>query len=159
MESDAPRTGIIIVDHGSKRAASNDMLLEVVDLFRRLADYGIVEPAHMELAEPSIATAFDRCVQQGAARVILHPYFLLPGKHWAQDIPALAAEAAENHPGLTYLVTQPLGLHEKMVEIMTDRIDHCLAHAAGEADSCPACAGTDKCRLRTAEGEIIPTSV
>ena len=37
----------------------------------------IVEPAHMELAEPSIATAFARCVERGATTVVVFPYFLL----------------------------------------------------------------------------------
>lgn len=35
-----------------------------------------------ELADPSIANAFDRCVEQGATRVIISPYFLFPGRHW-----------------------------------------------------------------------------
>ena len=32
-----------------------------------------------------------------------------------QDIPALAALAAEKHPGVSYIVTAPIGLHELMV--------------------------------------------
>ena len=72
--------GIIIVDHGSRRAASNEMLLEAARQFAQHSDFGIVEPAHMELAEPSIAQAYQRCVEQGATRVIVFPYFLSPGR-------------------------------------------------------------------------------
>ncbi len=32
-----------------------------------------------------------------------------------QDIPALAAQAAEQHIGVPYVVTAPIGLHELMV--------------------------------------------
>ncbi len=32
-----------------------------------------------------------------------------------QDIPALAAQAAEQHTGVPYVVTAPIGLHELMV--------------------------------------------
>jgi hypothetical protein len=32
-----------------------------------------------------------------------------------QDIPALAALAAEQHTGVPYVVTAPIGLHELMV--------------------------------------------
>jgi len=49
--------GVVIVDHGSRAKASNDMLLEFVDLYRATTGQPIVEPAHMELAEPSIADA------------------------------------------------------------------------------------------------------
>ena len=58
-----------------------------------------VQPAHMELAEPSIATAFDACVAAGATTVVVAPYFLGPGRHWDSDIPALAAAAAAVIPG------------------------------------------------------------
>ena len=140
--------GIIIVDHGSRREESNQMLLDVVAMFRSATDYRIIEPAHMELAEPSIQTAFDRCAHQGARLVVVHPYFLLPGRHWDRDIPELAAAAAERHKDISLLVTAPLGLHPRMADVMRQRIDDCLAHATGEGEACPLCVDTDKCRIR-----------
>lgn len=143
------RTGIIIVDHGSQRAESNEMLAHFVRQFTDTARYDIVEPAHMEMAEPSIATAFDRCVRRGAERVVVCPYFLLPGKHWREDIPELTGRAAAKHPGVEYLVTAPIGLHPLIRRVILSRIDHCLSHAHGKADECESCAGTDRCRLRS----------
>ena len=55
----------------------------------------IVEPAHMELAEPSIRTAFMKCVEKGATTIICHPYFLSKGRHVSEDIPELVAQAAK----------------------------------------------------------------
>jgi sirohydrochlorin ferrochelatase len=121
------KIGVIVVDHGSRRAESNDMLMRITALFQQHSGYAIVEPAHMELAEPSIAAAFDRCIERGAELVVIHPYFLLPGRHWQQDIPALAAAAAERHPGVPFRVTAPLGLHPLMAEIMAQRIEDALA--------------------------------
>ena len=97
------QTGIIIVDHGSRRDESNQMLEEVARLFavRFREKYAIIEPAHMEIAEPSIASAYARCVQRGAERVVVCPFFLGPGKHWTQDIPHLTAEAAAQFPATT----------------------------------------------------------
>ncbi len=140
--------GLIIVDHGSRRDESNRLLLDVVQQFVDATGATIVEPAHMELAEPSIATAFGRCVARGAKTVIVFPYFLLPGRHWNEDIPRLTAAAAKEHPGIRFLVTAPFGLHPLMAEVMQRRIEHCLAHAAGDADACELCAGTDRCQLR-----------
>jgi len=127
VENEAIKTlGVIIVDHGSRREESNEMLLEIVDAFRDTSPYAIVEPAHMELAEPTIANAYRKCVEQGATRVVIHPYFLLPGRHWDSDIPRLAAEAAKCHPGTSYLVTRPLGAHPLMHQIIVDRISERL---------------------------------
>ena len=145
---DSEGFGLIVVDHGSRRDESNAMLLDVVQSLVDATHMPIVEPAHMEIAEPSIATAFARCVARGATTVIVFPYFLLPGRHWSDDIPRLAAAAAKNHPGVRYLVTAPFGLHSLMAEVMRQRIVHCLAHTRGDADACEVCAGTDRCQLR-----------
>ena len=40
-------TGVIIVDHGSRFPAANDMLLEVVAVFKSVSGYKIVQAAHM----------------------------------------------------------------------------------------------------------------
>ena len=141
---------LILVDHGSRRAASNAMFEEFVAAFRAADDFAIVEPAHMELAEPSIGDAYDRCVAAGATTVVVSPYFLLPGRHWDQDIPALTAEAAARHPGTRFLVSAPIGLHPLMNDVISSRVDECIAHAEGNRDACSLCAGTDKCAVREA---------
>ncbi|GFP98944.1 cytochrome c oxidase subunit 5c [Phtheirospermum japonicum] len=116
--------GVIIVDHGSRRKESNLMLNEFVVMFKEKTKYPIVEPAHMELAEPSIKDAFDSCVRQGAQRVIVSPFFLFPGRHWHQDIPSLTAEAAKEHPG------------DHISRYCPSWITYCLSHVAGEEDEC-----------------------
>ncbi len=152
MTTDDPSTidpgiGIVLVDHGSRRADSNTMLEEVAALYAERTGHPIVEPAHMELAEPSLDTAFARCVDRGASTVVVQPYFLLPGKHWREDIPRLAAEAARRHPGVRWMVTAPLGLHRALVEVIRDRVLSCLACARGEADPCEVCPEPEGCAL------------
>ena len=117
------RRGIILVDHGSRLAESNLLIETVAKAFQQkfATEIDIVEPAHMELAEPSIATAFARCVNRGASEVVVLPYFLGPGKHWTIDIPALSAAAAANHPGLTFRVAHSLGLDDLMLELLHKR--------------------------------------
>lgn len=82
--------------------------VKFVDMLRNKTGYKIVEPAHMvcffnllsfllltikllklhniftnfqEMAKPTIGDAFQSCVQQGARRVIIAPFFLATGKH------------------------------------------------------------------------------
>jgi sirohydrochlorin ferrochelatase len=139
------RVGIVVVDHGSRRADANRWHEEFVQRFRDDGVHALVEPAHMELAEPSIGSAFSACVAAGATTVVVVPYFLWPGSHWSDDIPALTAAAAQGHPGVRYLVAAPLGPHPALGEIVEERIAQCLAHAAGEAPECDVCAGTSGC--------------
>jgi sirohydrochlorin ferrochelatase len=142
------RTGIIIVDHGSRREESNKMLEEIAALFakRFMETYEIVEPAHMELAEPSIASAYAKCVERGAQRVVVCPFFLGPGKHWTQDIPRLTAEAAQQHPGTRFHVTKTLGIDDLILDLLEKRVRAC-----GDNDYlCDSCRGT----LRSGEEGI-----
>jgi sirohydrochlorin ferrochelatase len=147
MAPPVPSTALIIVDHGSRRGESNDLLIAVAEAYRRHSGWAIVEPAHMELAEPSIATAFGRCVEQGATLVIVFPYFLGPGRHWSEDIPRLAAEAASPYAGrgVRHLVTAPLGLHPLVMQVIDARVKHCLERVAGRADACDVCAPGGGC--------------
>jgi len=64
--------GIVIVDHGSRRKASNDMLEEFCHLYQQITQQPIVEPAHMEIAEPTIAQAV------GEERLLLLPSPVAP---------------------------------------------------------------------------------
>ncbi len=139
--------GIVIVDHGSRLLDANQRHEEFVAEWQRARGLDIVEPAHMELAEPSIGGAVDACVSAGATTVVIAPYFLWPGSHWDRDIPALAAEACRRHPGVRHLVAAPLGPHPLLGDIVEERIDQCLAHVAGRAPECDVCAGTGRCRL------------
>lgn len=145
----APRAamGVILVDHGSRREESNALLEQMVELYRRVSPFPTVLPAHMELAEPTLGQAFDACVVRGCRLVVIHPYFLLPGRHWAEDIPRLAAEAAARHAGIGYLVTAPLGIHAFMAEVIQVRVEQCLAHASGQTDGCLLCQGSQRCQF------------
>lgn len=148
---DPTTTGLIIVDHGSRRAASNEMLEVFVGQFAPESGYDIVEPAHMELAEPSIGTAFDRCVARGATKVAVVPYFLSPGRHWHKDIPNITRDAALHHPHVEYVVTAPIGLNPMMKDVIASSVGYCLDQIRGKVAECESCAGTGRCSLRTAE--------
>jgi sirohydrochlorin ferrochelatase len=116
--------GVIIVDHGSRRGESNDVVEEVAARFAATypTDFPVVEPAHMELAEPSIATAFARCIKRGANRVVVMPFFLGPGKHWNEDIPPLVKDAKKHFPEVDTTIAQPLGTDDLLLRLIAQRI-------------------------------------
>jgi sirohydrochlorin ferrochelatase len=139
---------VVVVDHGSRRAESNASFESFVRSSADRLPYPIVEVAHMELAEPTVGTAFDRCVAAGATVVAVAPWFLGPGSHWDRDLPALAAEAGVRHPGVRWLVAAPLGPDPLLLDLVHRRVARCLAHAAGRIEACEACAGTGRCTFR-----------
>lgn len=119
------KVAVILVDHGSRKAEANDMLMGIASKYKKLYNVDIVEAAHMELSEPSIATAFRKCVDQGATNIICHPFFLSKGRHVQEDIPDMMRAAAAEHgdvPNLEYSITEPLGVQEKILELIHESI-------------------------------------
>jgi sirohydrochlorin cobaltochelatase len=112
---------LLIVDHGSTVEESNQMLLELASLVRKMRPGLLVHTAHLEVLEPSIAQGLNACVEDGATEIVVHPYMLAPGRHATKDVPRLVHEAAKLHPSIVVTVTGPLGLHEKVAEVILER--------------------------------------
>jgi sirohydrochlorin ferrochelatase len=113
---------ILLIDHGSRRAEANALLNEVVNRVKaRIGEGAIVEPAHMEIAEPTIAQGFARCVQQGASIIVAHPFMLAPGRHVQEDLPRLVAEAAASYQGVQFVLAPPLGSHDGIIDAVVER--------------------------------------
>jgi len=117
------KKALIIVDHGSTVEEANDILAKIAGLIESSgkSKFDIVKYCHMELAEPTVAQAFDACVMEGAGHIVVHPYFLVPGRHSTEDIPRLVEEAARRHAGVSYYVTEPLGVHDNIIEVILER--------------------------------------
>jgi sirohydrochlorin ferrochelatase len=143
------KRGIVIVDHGSRRAQSNEMLECLTGMFaKRFAEkYDIVEPAHMEIAEPSIGTAYERCVSRGAELIVVCPFFLGPGKHWTEDIPRLTAEAGARFPATQYHVAPTLGIDDLILDLIDKRASGCDSNNY----DCELCRGTLRAGRAAAE--------
>ncbi len=120
MSDSLGKTALILIDHGSRIAEANALLERIAAAARR-GDYPIVEAAHMELAEPTLDSAFANCVRQGARRIVIMPYFLASGNHATNDIPRMAAAAAASHPGVCWSVAAPLGFDQRLVDVALDR--------------------------------------
>src|SRR5512147_2634839 len=113
---------ILLIDHGSRRDAANEMMDCMANLVQAMAGRDVVvRYAHMELAGPSIAAGVRQCVEAGATDLIVFPYMLSPGKHSTGDIPQMVAEAAEAYPVLAVRVTSAFGVHEKLAEVILGR--------------------------------------
>ena len=114
---------ILLVDHGSRLGEANEQLEEVARRLRCREPQRIICTAHLELLAPSIGDGIDACVDAGAGEIVVHPYFLAPGRHSTADIPRLVADARERHPGITIVVSAPLGVHDKLLDIVLERVE------------------------------------
>jgi sirohydrochlorin ferrochelatase len=107
---------LLIVAHGSRRAASNEEVRQLAGRVRELRSPGIdhVETAFLELAEPDITAGLMRCVELGAREIVLFPYFLAAGTHVVEDIPEVVAAFRAAYPDVTVRITGHLGASESL---------------------------------------------
>jgi uroporphyrin-III C-methyltransferase len=117
-----PETGILIVGHGSRRQEANDDLREVARRLGERGRFSLIEAAFLEIEQPNVAEGFVRLVGQGAGQIIVHPYFLSPGRHTRGDLPREVSEVAARHPHIRYRITEPLSAHPLVVEASLERI-------------------------------------
>lgn len=119
------RRAYLLIDHGSRREEANAQTERVAEALRRRVD-AVVRVAHLEVLPPDLAAGIDACAADGAEEVVVLPYFLAPGRHSARDIPEQVRAARARHPSLAIRIAEPLGLHEKLVDVLLER--------AGRAD-------------------------
>ncbi|VAW96382.1 Sirohydrochlorin cobaltochelatase [hydrothermal vent metagenome] len=117
---------LLIVAHGSRRAESNEEVKSLTDQLRiRIealpqADFGFVDCAFLELAEPSIEDGMHDCVGKGAREVVILPYFLSAGRHVAQDIPAIVEQVAATLPAVKIRIAPYLGSSAGLSNLMLE---------------------------------------
>ena len=159
---------ILLIDHGSRRDAANEMMDCMANLVQAMAGTEVIARyAHMELAEPSIEAGLRHCVEAGATDVTCFPYMLSPGKHSTGDIPRMVTAAAAAYPTLHVSVTNAFGVHEQLAALILARAGLPIVNALGEADAArcwhssgsgTACGDACRCHPVTSESAHADTN-
>jgi sirohydrochlorin ferrochelatase len=96
------------------------------DVARRLKEkyeYPWVEICFVSRLGPHFPEVFEKCVNQGAQRVLVIPYFLHTGLHLLLDIPEMMQKEAKRFPHVKLILGRSLGFGEGLVNIVKQRID------------------------------------
>ena len=125
---DEVKRGVLIVGHGSRRAEANQDVRNASRLIGERGGFPLVEAAFLEIEHPNISEGFKRLVQRGAQTVIVHPYFLSPGRHTRGDLPREVEAVARSFPGVSYQITEPLSAHPLVIEASVERVLETIDH-------------------------------
>jgi sirohydrochlorin ferrochelatase len=116
------KTALLLIGHGSRVPEANGVLGEVARSLRRRMRRFVVEPAFLEISQPDVQTAIDRCVAQGAARILFVPYFLYLGGHVGRDLPEHIVQGRTRHPAIEIRIAPHLGYDDRVIAVVIDRI-------------------------------------
>ncbi len=112
------KRALLVVDHGSREPEVAAHLARLAEELRRRQPGVAVYVAHLELVKPSIAEAIAACAADGISDLVVHPFFLVPGRHASRDVPREVEAAAAAHPGMRVRVSAPFGSAAAIVDLI-----------------------------------------
>jgi len=129
------RIGVLLIAHGSRSSQANQDLFLLAERFK-LNGYPISEPSFLELAEPNIMDGGRSCIEQGATKVVMLPYFLSAGVHVIKDLKEFKENLSARYTHATFLLASPLGPHRLLEELLATRLKESLesCHQDKESD-------------------------
>jgi len=126
------KSAVIILGHGSRSAGADKAIQRIVVEVKKRGGHEIVEQAFLQHTLPALMETIESCARKNAERIVIVPYFMQPGAHVTRDIPALIEQARKKHPGIEIQMTDFVGSHPLMAEIVMDLVqrDDCGVRSA-----------------------------
>ena len=118
------KTAVILLSHGSKQAGADGVTGQLLNEVKAVGGYEIVQPAFLQYGEPGLTAVIERCAHMKADRIIIVPFFMQRGAHVARDIPDTVEQARKNYPGVAIQVTDFVGAHRLMKDIVLDLVEN-----------------------------------
>ncbi len=109
---------IILFSHGSVLCGAGENLRELAQRMRERGDAPIVEVGYLNYSEPTFEDTFERCVELGARRIAIAPYFLVAGKFVKVDLPRKIAAMQARFPEVEVRVADALRFHAGLADAL-----------------------------------------
>jgi len=113
---------VVLVAHGSRIDEANAAHRTLVAALAQRTGSQVM-PAFLELTEPDVPSAIDAAVASGAQRIVVLPYFLLPGAHTSRDIPAIIESARGRHPHVELTQAPHLGADPALLDALAAQVE------------------------------------
>jgi sirohydrochlorin cobaltochelatase len=118
----------LLVSHGTRSRRGAEEFRALAEVVARQVPEVSVQPAFLELTEPTIEQGVARLVERGAQRIVIVPLLLFAAGHAKRDVPAAVETAVKdlNAGHLTLQYARHLGCAEPIVELSRQRFTESL---------------------------------
>lgn len=114
--------GNIIVAHGMRRGRQNQALEAFISELVK-DDIHHYHIAFLESEHQDLETVMTTLIQSGVKQLKIVPLLLFSAMHYLKDIPNIVHEMKRRYPDIKVEVSEPLGTHPLMTEIIMQCID------------------------------------
>jgi sirohydrochlorin ferrochelatase len=113
---------VLAVAHGSRAKGTEAALDAVVAMVMSKLPGMAIECAFMQFSDRTLEKGVQSLIAKGVTEIKIVPYFLFMGVHMKEDIPRMAAGCAADYPDVEIRMGDPLGIDERLADILVDRI-------------------------------------
>jgi len=138
-------TALILFSHGSLLCGAGEALDDHAARLRQRSEWDRVEVGYMNYSEPTFAEAVAVCQAAGAARIVVLPFFLVPGYFVTKSLPEHLAKAQAAYPELEFVVADALGFDPGLADALIESAQAPLRPGQWRDDLSAAARG---CRAR-----------
>ena len=114
--------GILVIAHGSRAKETEATLEAILTMVKSKLPEITMECAFMEFSDRTVEKGVSALLAKGVTEIKVVPYFLFMGIHLKEDIPNMVAECVTSFPGIKITMGEPLGVDERLADILVDRI-------------------------------------
>ena len=100
---------LILFSHGSLLCGAGEALDTHAGRLRASGAWSHVAVGYMNYSQPTFAEAVAECANAGATKIVVLPFFLVPGYFVTQTLPKQLAEVKADFPNLEFVVAEALG--------------------------------------------------
>ncbi len=109
---------VILFSHGSVLCGSGAALNTHAERLQQRGIAPLVTVGYLNYSEPLFAEAVEYCVSQGATRILVAPYFLVPGYFVNTALPASVASVQASFPGIEFQIAAPIGYDDLLADAL-----------------------------------------
>lgn len=113
---------LLAVAHGSADPRAEPVLDALIARVRSERPGVVAALSHLGFSEPDVPTALNSLVREGFREIVVVPLLLSAAYHATVDLPALLANAALDHPGVTIRQAAVLGPHPLLFNLLRRRL-------------------------------------
>ncbi|RTQ89012.1 sirohydrochlorin chelatase [Lysinibacillus telephonicus] len=113
---------VLYICHGSRIKSAVSQAIEFVESCKSLRNEPIQQYCFLELSQPTIAQALEKCVALGATQIRAIPVLLLTAAHAKIDIPLELEKAMQYYPQVKLQLGKPIGVNNELTNLLYERI-------------------------------------
>ena len=156
---------IILFSHGSVLCGAGENLFALARQMEARGDAPVVEVGFLNYSQPTFEDAFAKCVERGATKITVAPYFLVAGYFVGVALPPKVEAMQRKFPAVEVVTAPALQTHELLAQAILNCAERAqkpekwrdiLDEAPKFCLDNPACPlnGTPKCPLRPSPREV-----